>query len=93
LFPSNIYNLKSQIDSDLLILLDSSTSTPDLSSISSTIPGAVMVVSIDHPPYNTAGYKLLLSGYSTLVWVSVSSKNMGRCLGYWIPVFNRIQQG
>ena len=69
-----------QIDSDLLMILDSSTSTPDLSSISSTIPGAVMVVNIDHPPYKTDGYKLLLSGYSTLVWVSVSSKNMERML-------------
>ena len=62
------------------MVLDSSTPTPDLSSISSTIPGAVMVVNIDHPPYKTDGYKLLLSGYSTLVWVAVSSRNMGRML-------------
>ena len=62
------------------MVLDSSTPTPDLSSISSTIPGAVMVVNIDNPPYKTVGSKLLLSGYSTLAGFSVPSRNMGRML-------------
>ena len=73
-----------QIDSDLMIILDSSTSAPDLPSVASNIgaagAGAVWLVDVDQAPYNSDGYKLLLSGYGTVVLVSVSTRNIERTL-------------
>ena len=63
------------------MILDNSSSTPDLPSISSQITGAVTVVNIDQPPYNSAQFPLSLSGWSSLVWVEVSKHNMARMLG------------
>ena len=67
-----------------MIILDSSTSAPDLPSVTSNIgagrAGAVWLVDVDQAPYNSDGYKLLLSGYSTLVLVSVSTRNIERTL-------------
>ena len=63
-----------------MLILDSSSPPPDLSSRSSPISGAILTVNIEEAPYNTPQSKLILSSYSTLVWVQVSSRNMEKVL-------------
>ena len=39
-----------------------------------------MVANIDQPPYNNPSSTIMLSGYSTMVWVGVTTTNMDRML-------------
>ena len=57
------------------MILDNSSSTPDFSSISTQITGAITLVNIDQPHS-----QLSLSAWSSLVWVEVSMQNMARML-------------
>ena len=51
-----------------------------MATISSRVSGAIMVANIDQPPYNNPSSTIMLSGYSTMVWVGVTTTNMDRML-------------